>query len=144
MSSNIKSNRASIDDVKINSFFVKLTESLQDIEPENIVNYDETNFTDDPGSQKVIGARNVKRIERVMDTSKQSTSVMFAANGTGTLLPPYIVHTSTHLYDIWSERGPEVLHITGKNQSGSTRRHLSIGLRRLLYHSSVVKRARSV
>ena len=106
LSSNIKSSRASIDDVKINSFFDKLTESLQDIVPENIVNCDETNFTDDPRSQNVVGERNVKGIERVIDSSKQSISVMFAANGTGTLLPAYIVYKSTHLYETWCERGP--------------------------------------
>ena len=31
---------------------------------------------------------------------------MLAANGTGTLLPPYIVYKFTHLYDTWCERGP--------------------------------------
>ena len=30
---------------------------------------------------------------------------MLAANGTGTLLPPYIVNKSTHLYDTWCEKG---------------------------------------
>ena len=79
----------------------------------------------------------MKGIERVIDSSKQSTPVMLAANGTGTLL--LLIYMTLGVREVH-----EVLHITGQNQAGSTLRHLSIGSRRLLYHSSVVKRARSV
>ncbi|KAG5882829.1 hypothetical protein JTB14_008012 [Gonioctena quinquepunctata] len=52
----------------------------KDVHPEAIVNYDETNFTDDPGRIKVIVRKQSKRAEKVMDTSKFSTSVMFSCS----------------------------------------------------------------
>ena len=32
---------------------------------------------------------------------------MFAANDVGTLLPPFIVYKSEHLYDTWLANGPK-------------------------------------
>ena len=58
----------------------------------NIVNYDETNLSDDPGKRKVIIRRGTKYPERVINSSKSSTSVMFAAAADGTILPPYVVY----------------------------------------------------
>ena len=41
-----------------------------------------------------------------MDISKSATSLIFAAAGNGTLLPPYIVYESVNLYDSWTTAGP--------------------------------------
>lgn len=38
----------------ISNLFDNIEESLRGIPSTNIINYDETNFTDDPGSSKVI------------------------------------------------------------------------------------------
>lgn len=41
----------------------------------------------------------------IQDTSKTSTSVMFAGTASGHLLPPYVVYKSTYLYPTWIEGG---------------------------------------
>lgn len=56
------------------------------------VNYDETNFTDDPKKQKIITKRGSKHPENILDASKTSISVMMAGNAEGEFLFPYIVY----------------------------------------------------
>ena len=89
--------------------------------PENIINFDETNLTADPGTQKVIGERGEKQVERVMDSSKQSTLVMFAVTGSGTMLPPYVVYKSKHHNAICEHQivlmGPSLLTHSKKSSS---------------------------
>lgn len=70
-----------------------------------IINYDETCFVDDPGKKKVVVRRGSKHPERIMDSTKSNTSVMFSATGSGELLPPFIVCNSEHLYRTWIENG---------------------------------------
>ena len=50
---NITRKRAAVDDVVINNYFDELSISLAGIPPENILNYDETGLTDDPGKKKM-------------------------------------------------------------------------------------------
>ena len=69
-------------------------------------NYDETNLTDDPGSKRAIVKRGEKYPERIMDTTKSAVSLMFCGNAEGTLLPPYVVYKSEHLWSTWCEGGP--------------------------------------
>lgn len=45
--------------------------------------------------------------ERVMNSTKASVSVMFSAAGDGTILPSYVVYKAMHLYDSWTEGGPQ-------------------------------------
>lgn len=92
---NIKRARARVSKEILNNYFDNLAISLADIPPSNIVNYDETNLTDDPGRRKVITKRGCKYLERVMNYSKASTSVMFAAAADGKLLSPYMVYKPT-------------------------------------------------
>lgn len=102
---NVKRARAAIDVQTVSEYFDNLEEAIRDIEPSNIINYDETNFCDDPGKTRVIVKRGTKHAEVIKDTSKTSTSVMMAASGSGELLPPYIVYKATHLYPTWIEGG---------------------------------------
>ena len=104
---NIKRARAAVSRITINSYFDNLAESLDGIPPSNIVNYDETNVTDDPGRKKVITKRGTKYPERIMNTSKASTSLMYAAAADGTLLAPYVVYKAVNLYDTWTLGGPK-------------------------------------
>lgn len=103
----IKASRAEISPGIINKYFDKLEVNLNDIQPEGIVNYDETNFCDDPGRSKIIVRRGSKRAEKIMDTSKSATSVMFAVSASGVMLPPYIVYKADHIWQTWTERGPD-------------------------------------
>lgn len=104
---NIKRSRAGITSNTINGYFDELTKELEGVPVENIVNYDETNLSDDPNRRKVITRRGTKYPERVMNSSKDSTSVMFSASAKGTILPPYDVYKSIHLYQSWTEGGPK-------------------------------------
>jgi len=103
---NIKRARTQVTKETINLYFDNLEKSLNNVLPENIINYDETNLSDDPGRVKIITKRGCKYPERVMNSSKSSTSVMFACTGTGEILPPYTVYKSLHMYDSWVIGGP--------------------------------------
>ena len=95
---NIKRCRANVTRESIGEYFQNLENTLEGVEPCNILNYDETNLTDDPGKQKVLCRRGSKRVERIMDSSKSSTSIIMAITASGLLLPPYVVYRSLHLY----------------------------------------------
>lgn len=105
---NIKRSRAAVSPEIITEYFDRLESELKDVPPENIVNYDETNLSDDPGKKKVIVRRGCKYPERIMNSSKSSTSVMFSCAGDGSLLPVYVVYKAVHLYDSWTEGGPKL------------------------------------
>lgn len=107
MCQNIKRSRAAVSPDIINSYFDELEKELKDVPPSNIINYDETNLCDDPGRKKLIFRRGCKYPERIMNSSKASTSVMFAATADGKILPPYVVYKAQHLYETWRERGPK-------------------------------------
>lgn len=98
MCQNIKRLRASVTPETINSYFDKLTKELKDVSLSNVVNYDETNLTDDNGKRKVITRKGTKYPIRIINSSKASTSVMFAAATNGTILPLYVVYKARHLY----------------------------------------------
>lgn len=76
-----------------------------EMKPEHIFNYDETNLTDDPGNKKCIFRRGTKYRERIRDF-KSSTSIVFCGSATGEVLPPYVVYNSGHLWQSWLEGGP--------------------------------------
>lgn len=103
---NIKRARASVNREVINKYFDELEVSLQGVEPNAMVNYDETNITDDPGKTKVLVRKGAKHAHRIMDNSKSSHSIMFAGSASGELLPPYIVYKAENLYKTWTENGP--------------------------------------
>lgn len=103
---NIKRARAAVSHQVINEYFENLGNTIQDVPPENIVNYDETNLSDDPGRKRIIVKRGTKYPERVMNSTKQSVSVMFSGSGSGFILPPYVVYKSKDMYNTWIENGP--------------------------------------
>lgn len=104
---NVKRARASVSSQDINIYFDNLEQTAKDVLPEDKVNYDETNVTDDPGEVKVVVRRSVKHADRVLDATKSNTSIMFAGTAKGEILPPYIVYKAMNLYDTWMERGPQ-------------------------------------
>lgn len=77
------------------------------MKPESIVNYDETNLTDDPGNKKIICRRGQKHPEKVNDFAKSATSLMFSCSGDGKLLPIYVVYIAENLYDSRRIGGPK-------------------------------------
>ena len=101
MASMIKRGRAAVNHQQINNFFDKFEESMQDVSPENIWNYDETCMQDNPGAIKAIFARGVKYAEQVRDHTKTSISVMFCGSATGEMLAPYVVYKAENVYPSW-------------------------------------------
>jgi len=107
MCQNIKRSRAGVTRSTI-TYFDNLSNSLDGVPPSNILNYDETNLTDDPGRRKIITKRGTKYPERVMNSSKTSNSVMFAGTADGVLLPPFTVYKAKTISDSWRIGGPKV------------------------------------
>lgn len=105
LATNIKRARAAVDRNTLNNYFDNLQREVTDIPASHIFNYDESNLSDDPGKKKCIYRRGIKYPEKVMNHSKSSTTVMICGSADGTLLPPYVIYKSLHLYDTWKERG---------------------------------------
>lgn len=107
LAENTKRVRGALSYEVIQEYFENLRQTLADVPLQNIINFDETNFVDDPGSAKVITRRGAKHAHRLIDSSKSSTTVMFAIAADGTLLPPYVVYKAKHSYEGWTEGGIE-------------------------------------
>lgn len=103
---NIKISRAEKNKDEIGSYFENLQQSLNGIPKENILNYDETNLSDNPGAQKCLFRRSVKYPERVMNYTNGAISIMFAITSGGECLPPYVIFKAEHLYQQWRINGP--------------------------------------
>ena len=56
---------------------INLEKTLAIIPPSNIMNYDETNLTDNLGKSKVVMKRGTKYPERILDHSKSAISIMY-------------------------------------------------------------------
>lgn len=104
---NISTDRARVTPEIIDEFFKNYAEAVEGVTPDCIINYDETNLTDDPGSKKYIYKRGTKYPERVKNNSKSAISLMFSGTADGQSLPIYVVYKSDHLWDTWLEGGPD-------------------------------------
>ena len=89
LAQNIRQSRADVSPEVINKYFDNLEENIKDVSPNCILNYDETNLTDD-----------------VLNATKSSTSVMFAGTADDHMLPPHIVYKSENMWDTWTFDGP--------------------------------------
>ncbi|KAG8229652.1 hypothetical protein J437_LFUL008584 [Ladona fulva] len=103
---NISTARAAVDKKVINPFFYHLESEIEGVPGSNIWNYNETNLVDDAGSSKIITKRGKKYLERIQNSTKSCTSVMFCGNAEGKLAPIYINYKSKHLWGTWIEGGP--------------------------------------
>lgn len=121
----------------ITEYFEHLSVELEGIPASNVINYDETNLCDDPGRKKIIVKRGCKYPERITNHSKSSTSIMFAASGSGVLLPCYIVYKAQNMYYIWTLGLLEdhlVPGTIGVSRDGSTVTVSKTGFIQLPYH----------
>ena len=106
MCQNISRRRAALSEEVVSTFFENLKTTLEGVPPANIVNYDETNLVDDPKGQLQIFQRGTKHAERIMNSSKSATSIMFAVTASGVNLNPYVVYKAKRLQQAWLEGGP--------------------------------------
>lgn len=105
VASNINKSRAGVSREILEKYFDNLEVTLEGVAASNIFNYDETNVGDDPGKKRCIYRRGVKYPEKVINHSKSCTSIMICGSADGTLLPPYVIYKSEHLYNTWKEGG---------------------------------------
>ncbi|RUS91308.1 hypothetical protein EGW08_000922 [Elysia chlorotica] len=56
--------------------------------------------------KRLIFKRGIRYPERVMNSTKTSTSLMLAGTAAGEILPVYVVYKSEHLWSTWIEGGP--------------------------------------
>ncbi|XP_013188729.2 uncharacterized protein LOC106133519 [Amyelois transitella] len=103
---NISKARAEKGAQEIIDYFNNLSVTLKDIPAQNIINFDETNLSDDPGSSVGIFRRGVKYPERIVNSTKGNISLMFTATASGRCLPLYVVYKATNLYSEWINGGP--------------------------------------
>jgi len=54
-----------------------MLKSIEGVPPENLLNFDETNLSDDPGRKKVLMKKGTKYPERIMSHSKSAVSIIF-------------------------------------------------------------------
>ena len=107
VATNVKRARATVTADTINEYFDNLEKELEGIPPSNILNYDETNLTDNPGVSKVIVRRGTKRVDSLVEGDpKYATSIMFCGTAEGTFLPPMIVYKADNCYEGWMRGGP--------------------------------------
>jgi len=79
----------------VNEYFDNLETSLSGITPQNIINYDETNFVDDPGRKKILVRKIFKHADNIMDSTKSATSVIVSVDAADSMLSLYVVYKST-------------------------------------------------
>lgn len=90
----------------VREFFKEFSKAVEGVPPENIFNYDETNFTEDPGAKKAFFLRGTKYAEKICDSSKNAISVLFCGSAAGDLLPIYVVYQAINCYEAWCQGGP--------------------------------------
>ena len=101
MCQNISKKRTGVSAESVSNYFEELSKTLDGVPPENIMNYDETNLTDDPGRKRMIFKRGARYPERILNSTKTSTSIILA----GHVLPLYVVYKSER--DTWRQGGPK-------------------------------------
>ena len=77
VASNIRRARAMISQDIVNEFFDELVAAVGDTPPEKIFNFDETNFTDDPGMKKCVVRLVARHVEMIHEHSKTAISEMW-------------------------------------------------------------------
>ena len=100
---NVTRARTGVSPEVLEDYFRNLEGSLRGVPLANIVNYDETGFSDDPGQHKAIFRRGARRAENILDHSKTHISVMFTIAAGGEVLPPYVVYKAKYVYDAGAE-----------------------------------------
>jgi hypothetical protein len=104
---NISRQRAKVTPAIIDEFFANAEEELKNCPPENIMNYDETCLSDDPGTKTFVYKRGTKHPERIVNNNpKSNISIMFSGTASGHVFPCYVVYKATEMWSSWTSGGP--------------------------------------
>jgi len=84
----------------IENYFKNPETSRKDITPGNIINYEETDLSDDARRTKCIFPRGSNYPESAIHSSKSTN--MLAGSALGELLPTYVVYKAEQMRDPWT------------------------------------------
>lgn len=98
---NISRSRAQVNEDKINEFFNNLESEIQGVPPENIFNFDETGFHDDPKKKKLLFRRKCRNPEVIRNSTKSCYTAIFCGNAAGEMLPPYFIFKAKNAWSDW-------------------------------------------
>ena len=104
---NIKATKAAVSEDIVTTYFDNLKGTVEGVSPKAIINYDETNLGDNPEQKRFVYKRTTKYPERIINYSKENTSIMMAGTASGVLFPPYVIYKAQNLWTPWMENGPE-------------------------------------
>lgn len=94
-----------LDPFIINEYFDILKTVMDDLQlydiPEQIWNLDETNFSLDPSSTKIVGKKGAVASRTTAGSGRENISVLMAANAAGRKAPPLIVFKGRNIWDEW-------------------------------------------
>ncbi len=93
-----KKSKAAVSREEVTMLITHMEATATGISPINILNYDETNFTDNPGNKKCLFLKDTQYCESVMKHTKSAISVMFSRMAAAELLLPMIVYKAANLY----------------------------------------------
>ena len=92
LTSNVKRERAEVDESVLREYVDNLTSELEEIPPSNIWNFDETCLVNVSGKLQYIVKRETRYPERAVNYSKVGVSIMYCGNAEVELLPSYCVY----------------------------------------------------
>lgn len=104
---NISRKRAQVDKEKLDGFFENLEKELDGVPAQNIFNYDETGFHDNPQKGKYLFRRTCRNPEIIRNSTKSCYTVVFCANAAGEMLPPYFIFKGINKMSNWILDGPK-------------------------------------
>ena len=114
----------------LKQYFSLLDSVLEDnnlkAHPEQIYNMDETGLPLNPKPPKVVALRGQKKVRYQCPGSKQQITVLGCCNGTGQVIPPFIIFDAKQLNKLWT-RGEVPGTRYGLSDSGWTDRGLFFG-----------------
>lgn len=82
-----------------------LTDNNLKVHPEQIYNMDETGLPLNPRPPKVVALRGQKKVRYQCPGSKSRITVLGCGNGTGQMIPPFVIFDAKHLWTIGDVSG---------------------------------------
>ena len=70
------------------------------------MDFELTNWIDDPGRKRIICHRSCKYPNTEIDSTKRDILVKFCRTAAGNTIPPYIIYKAEYLWTTWTENGP--------------------------------------
>lgn len=92
----------------LQKYFTNIKNELENVNPQNIWNYDKTNLSIESTKKRVIMKCDTKYPEKVVNHAKSAYSVMFCGNAVSEVVPPCTAFKLVYLHDQRVVSGPKV------------------------------------